>query len=86
MAAPTISDDWRSILSALPPKWDSYAAKPISRAALDAVGRIAIVPCADGGVQIELHQGGYDVEICFDAAGHIEDVFVDDPTQPAKLD
>lgn len=57
--------------------WDSYNARPIAYAsaqsALDFLSRYlepttsapAVVPLADGGVQLEWHRGGLDVEIAF---------------------
>ncbi len=64
-----------SELTALAHGWDSYSAKPVSAdAAIDAVQLLlslaypelpepSIVPLADGGLQLEWHRGGLDVEI-----------------------
>ncbi len=57
--------------AALAPGWDSYGAKPISlRAILKAkrllgqlTGTWYPVPLSDGGVQLESHENGIDVEI-----------------------
>jgi hypothetical protein len=57
--------------------WDSYDARPVARrsaqSALTFLARFveattappAVVPLSDGGVQLEWHRGGLDVEIAF---------------------
>ena len=54
------------------PNWDSYGAKMIDRAAIAKAqellptlppGEWWAVPCSDGSVQLELHAGGFDIEI-----------------------
>jgi hypothetical protein len=57
--------------------WDTYNARPVAYASVqDALSFLAqtiepttappaVVPLADGGVQMEWHQGGLDVEIAF---------------------
>jgi hypothetical protein len=64
-------------LTALAPGWDGYGAKPIDAGvAVDAVSFLidhayptvsepAVVPLADGGIQLEWHVGGIDLEIAF---------------------
>lgn len=64
-------------LTALAAGWDSYGARPVQAdAAVQAVSFLltaafpeapepAIVPVADGGIQIEWHRAGLDVEIAF---------------------
>lgn len=64
-------------LTALAPGWNSYNAKPIDAGvAMEAVAFLldhayrtvpepSIVPLADGGIQIEWHDGGVDLEIVF---------------------
>jgi len=59
----------------LPPNWDSYGALPVQRAlvdrALDVLPRVmgedspppSIVPLSDGGLQMEWHLKGRDLEI-----------------------
>jgi hypothetical protein len=63
-------------LAELPANWDSYGAPPISA---DAMLRATVwlrnaqvVPCSDGGVQLEWHSEGCDVEITFRADGSTE--------------
>jgi len=54
------------------PNWDSYGAKMIDRAAIAKAQELLptllrgdwwAVPCNDGSVQLELHEGGFDIEI-----------------------
>jgi hypothetical protein len=53
------------------PNWDSYGAKPIDPRAVDRAilmldslpGDWHPVPMSDGGVQLELHEGGFDIEV-----------------------
>lgn len=60
----------KSFLS-LQGNWDSYGARPICEEAVrEAVRLLSVLgdgwtpaPCSDGGVQIERHVGGLDVEI-----------------------
>jgi hypothetical protein len=60
----------------LPEGWNSYGAPVISRAAIHhaqwLLGRLPgnwqAVPCSDGSVQLEQHEGGIDVEIRVSAA------------------
>jgi hypothetical protein len=64
-------------LTKLPADWNTYGSRPIAAsAATQAVGflvdnayaelaRPAVVPLADGGVQLEWHRGGIDLEIAF---------------------
>jgi hypothetical protein len=61
--------------------WDGYDGKPISSLAITAVRRFIeavkpeyteLVPCSDGGVQIEWHVNGVDVEIIFGPDGEQE--------------
>jgi hypothetical protein len=69
--------DWKQQLRALEPGWDSYKGKPITEAAITAVENALkcfqemphIVPCGDGGIQIEWHNHGVDIEIQFSPNG-----------------
>ncbi|MGV3724590.1 MAG: hypothetical protein ACO1SX_27150, partial [Actinomycetota bacterium] len=65
----------------LPENWDSYGAKPITPAAVETAARVAAVlkardpqamPLACGGVQLEWHADGVDVEIEIGADGEID--------------
>jgi len=62
-------------LSSLPVGWDSYDAKPIDAKCIELacqlvgpilvlrLGDVQAVPCPDGGVQLEIHAGGVDLEL-----------------------
>jgi hypothetical protein len=56
------------------PNWDSYQANPVTNAALDAAEqayhRWDAVPTGRGGVQLELHSNGWDVELEIGPDGH----------------
>lgn len=57
----------------LPLGWNSYGAPMIDRVAISAAQQLLLrglpagnwqaVPCPDGSVQLELHEGGIDIEI-----------------------
>ena len=53
--------------AALKPGWDSYHGEAITSAALDGMRRLlnalSLVPCSDGGVQLEAHTLGWVFEI-----------------------
>lgn len=59
------------MLRELKPGWDSYDAKAIDPRCIDRAavlwgqlsGDWQVVPCADGGVQLEQHRDGLDIEI-----------------------
>lgn len=61
----------------LPANWDSYGAVVIDHRCIDRAHAVlnelqtvgwAAVPCTDGGVQLERHQDGLDIEIWIDVA------------------
>jgi len=60
-------------IAALKENWDSYGAGPISPAALAAARAFLddaqVVPCSSGGVQLEWHTLGGDVELQFNPDG-----------------
>jgi hypothetical protein len=53
--------------------WDSYGGAALTEEALDAADAVAAgwhaVPTGDGGVQLEVHCGGWDIEIEIGADG-----------------
>ena len=63
-------------LAELKGNWDSYGGLPIDAAAMERakawLRNAAVVPCSDGGVQLEWHSEGCDVEIVFRADGTTE--------------
>lgn len=64
-------------VSRLKPGWDSYGGDPPSEKA-KAVARIMlgspawVTPCSDGGIQIEWHEHGWDVEIVIGPDGDLD--------------
>jgi hypothetical protein len=71
-------------LLGLPAGWDSYAARPLSPEAAMAALRLllrvmhantpppAVVPLSCGGVQLEWHRGGMDIELTVPVTGPVE--------------
>lgn len=53
--------------------WDSYGAVPTTPEALGALRGLAIVPTANGGLQVEMHAGGVEIEAEFDEHGRFID-------------
>lgn len=59
------------MLRDLKPGWDSYDAEAIDERCIDKAfelwrqlsGEWQVVPCNDGGVQLEQHCDGFDIEI-----------------------
>lgn len=62
-------------LAELPKDWDSYGARTVDEEAIKLGAEIALalsprfgspwlVPTADGGVQVEWHERGWDIEVC----------------------
>lgn len=82
MGAPTLGEAWQSGLRLLPKDWNSYGSKEITQAAIKSVESFATVPCSGGGIQLEVHRDGWDIEICIDAEGRIESVLT--ACEPAK--
>lgn len=62
--------DLRSFLE-LEEGWDSYGGKPTTRQAVDTAEALSFVPTSRGGVQVELHAGGADVEIEISSTGKV---------------
>jgi hypothetical protein len=77
-ASMSVRDKWHPInwqaLGRLKENWDSYGAKPLDKAVIAKAREVWIrvmvygerwhaVPMSDGGVQLELHEGGWDIEI-----------------------
>ena len=63
-------------LSRLKRGWDGHDGQPITPAALDTAGHLCVTPLSSGGLQIELHAGGADIEIEIGADGSIKGVGV----------
>jgi hypothetical protein len=74
-------------LQKLEKNWDSYGAEPIHEFALAEADTLfkcfkalgvkepQAVPTNEGGVQLEWHEGGYDLEIVISSEGKVNDVF-----------
>jgi len=77
VSAPLIGQDWQARLRALELGWDGYSGVAITRAAMATVEEIAVVPCSDGGLQLEFHRDGWDFEICIAPDGKVESVIVE---------
>lgn len=68
-------------LSQLPPDWDSYGARAVQHTAIQSALRFlawipdapipAVVPVATGGVQVEWHLPGLDIELEFQPDGRM---------------
>lgn len=76
MSAPMLGEEWQSGLMLLPEDWDGERGKPITAAAIKTVESFSTVPCSDGGIQLEIHRDGFDIEICIEPDGRIEEVLV----------
>lgn len=70
--------------------WDSYGADPIQDAALDAAdalyARWQAVPTNSGGVQLELHTSGWDIELEIGPDGQPRGALVRWGPTDAKID
>ena len=74
----------------LPRGWDTYDGAPVSTSVASGtfsfLSRIlepssaapAVVPLADGGVQLEWHRGGLDVEVSFSPGDARPEIYVND--------
>ena len=76
MPAPTFKTDWTGELRSLKPDWDGYKASSITEEAIETLSEFSIVPCADGGLQLETHRDGFDIEIQIRPDGHIESALI----------
>jgi len=50
-------------LKELMPGWDGYDGKPTTKEAIDTATYMTVCPHSNGGLQIEMHAGGVDIEI-----------------------
>jgi|KBSSwiStaDraftv2_1062776.scaffolds.fasta_scaffold29660_8 hypothetical protein len=75
MSAPLLGELWQDRLAALPfsLNWDGAH---IDQRAIKTVESIAVVPCSDGGLQLELHRDGLDIEFEINPDGTIGSVLV----------
>lgn len=79
-------------LLALKKNWDSYGGQAIRRKAVDAAIRIraavatepSFVPMSNGGVQVEWHRQGFDIELEVSPDGTLQCDSADAPEGPYK--
>jgi len=66
-------------LASLQENWDSYGAPPLDKNCIEKARELYatlpdngwwVVPCSDGGVQIEKHEGGLDIELTISPCGN----------------
>ena len=69
-----VNADFVQSLRDLPLNWDSYGSPKIGEGALKVLQGLQVVPTSPGGIQVEWHCNGYDLEIEFNAAGGLETV------------
>jgi hypothetical protein len=86
MSAPIIGGRWQTELRALRPDWDNEQAPKIGEAAISTVERFATVPCFHGGIQLEIHQDGWDIEIEILVDGRIKSVLVTQEPKPLFIE
>lgn len=66
----------KAALEALQKDWNGHGAEPPTQVAIDAAFTAVAVPTGRGGVQVEWHVGGMDIEVEFDDAGNFESCIV----------
>lgn len=82
----------------LPAGWDGHRAKPVTEAAVQAVVRVLAevmtertpfpqyFPLPDGGLQVEWHADGHDIEIEADARGAVYVLATQPESEMARVD
>lgn len=76
MSAPLIGSAWQIQLLDLGGHWFRDGNAMITREAIATVEGFATVPKHNGGIQLEIHRDGFDIEICIGPDGRIESVLV----------
>lgn len=61
-------------LGQLKDNWDCRGSAAPSDAAIQTARNLTAVPLGSGGLQLEMHAGGYDIEIEIDTLGKIKAV------------
>ena len=74
-AAPFRFSDRLDSLASLQDGWDGYKGKAPTDKALATAANLCVVPTSCGGVQIEMHAGGANVEIEIGADGDVHGVY-----------
>jgi hypothetical protein len=80
---PQLKDDWMAELRRIQTNWNAYLGCPITNAAIEALGSVYVTPTTNGGVQLEVHRDGFDIEIVIDASGKLESGLI--CCEPKKL-
>lgn len=74
--APLLGSNWVSDLSKLPEGWNGDGGSKITQAAMDTLSSFAVVPTSSGGIQLEVHRDGFDIEIEIGANGKLESALI----------
>ena len=61
--APLLKENWQERLLDLKSGWNSYGALPITPVAIATIEQFATVPTSGGGINLEIHRDGYDIEV-----------------------
>lgn len=79
-------------LSLLEDNWDSYGGSAITKIALEKANLLLralqaiqavepwIIPCGGGGIQLEWHRNGFDIEIEISPEGEVTELFYNEKT------
>lgn len=54
--------------------WDTYDAEPISTQAIRTAEHLTAVPTSSGGIQLEMHAGGVELEIEITSTGRVKGI------------
>lgn len=76
MSAPLLGSNWKVQLESLAAGWDSYKAPRISALAISTLEHFSVVPCNDGGIQLEVHQDSFDIEVVISPDGKIASALI----------
>jgi len=74
---PRIGENWEEQIRALKPGWNTYGAPEVTEDAIETVKWVFVIPCNDGGIQLELHLHGVDFELIIDPSGRPRSVSFD---------
>jgi hypothetical protein len=69
-----------SSLRKLRDDWDSYGGVPITPQAIRTAEAVFFVPTSNGGIQVEMHAGGIEVEVEIRPDGRVVSVLVSPPS------
>ena len=63
MSEPAVKSEVLTVLASLADGWDGYGGAPITEAAMRVARAIHVVPTCNGGIQVEWHVNGWDLEV-----------------------